>query len=94
MHIGVCTIDLRLPGNGSLKGKRSIVKSIVTRISREFNVSVAEVDAQNLWQRAVLGVACVSSSADYAHGQLERVVQWIETHRPDIELLDYRIELF
>jgi uncharacterized protein YlxP (DUF503 family) len=93
MHIGVCTIDLRLPGNGSLKGKRSVVKSIVTRVSREFNVSVAEVDAQNLWQRAVLGVACVSSSADYAHGQLERVVQWIETHRPDVELLDYQIEM-
>ena len=93
MHIGICTIDLRLPGNGSLKGKRSVVKSIVTRVSREFNVSVAEVDAQNLWQRAVLGVACVSSSADYAHGQLERVVQWIETHRPDVVLLDYQIEM-
>jgi uncharacterized protein YlxP (DUF503 family) len=93
MHIGVCTIELRLPGNGSLKGKRSVIKSIVTRLSREFNVSIAEVDAQNLWQRAVLGVACVSSSADYAHGQLERVVQWIEINRPDVELLEYEIEL-
>ena len=92
MHIGACTIELRLPGNGSLKGKRSVIKSIVTRISRQFNVSVAEVDAQNQWQRAVLGVACVSSSADYAHGQLERVVQWIETNRPDVELLAYEIE--
>ncbi|MGD9047986.1 MAG: DUF503 domain-containing protein [Anaerolineae bacterium] len=93
MHIGVCTIDLRLPGNGSLKGKRRVVKSIVARVGREFNVSIAEVEAQNLWQRAVLGVACVSSSASYAHGQLERVVQWIEINRPDVELLDYRIEL-
>jgi uncharacterized protein YlxP (DUF503 family) len=93
MHVGVCTIDLRLPGNGSLKGKRRVVKSIVTRITREFNVSVAEVEDQDLWQRAVLGVACVSSSAGYAHGQLERVVQWIETQRFDVELLDYQIEL-
>jgi uncharacterized protein YlxP (DUF503 family) len=92
MHIGLCTIELRLPGNGSLKGKRSVVKSITTRVSREFNVSIAEVDAQNVWQRAVLGVACVSSSAGYAHGLLERVVQWIEDNRPDIELLEYRIE--
>jgi len=92
MHIGVCTIELRLPGNDSLKGKRSVIKSIITRITRQFNVSVAEVDAQNLWQRAVLGVACVSSSADYAHGQLERVVQWIETNRLDVELLAYEIE--
>jgi len=93
MHVGVCTIDLRLPGNGSLKGKRRVVKSIVTRITREFNVSVAEVEDQDLWQRAVLGVACVSSSASYAHGQLERVVQWIEAQRFDVELLDYQIEL-
>jgi uncharacterized protein YlxP (DUF503 family) len=88
MHVGVCTIDLRLPGNGSLKGKRRVVKSIVTRLTREFNVSVAEVEDQDLWQRAVLGVACVSSSASYAHGQLERVVQWIENQRFDVELLD------
>ncbi|MFN2184230.1 MAG: DUF503 domain-containing protein [Anaerolineae bacterium] len=93
MHVGVCIIDLRLPGNGSLKGKRRVVKSVVTRLSREFNVSVAEVDDQNVWQRAVLGVACVSSSASYAHGQLERVVQWIEEQRLDVELLDYEIEM-
>jgi uncharacterized protein YlxP (DUF503 family) len=93
MHIGVCTIELRLPGNGSLKGKRSVIKSMVTRIGREFNVSIAEVDAQDAWQRAVLGVACVSGSASYAHGLLERVVQWIENRRPDVELLHYQIEL-
>jgi uncharacterized protein YlxP (DUF503 family) len=92
MHIGVCTIELRLPGNGSLKGKRSIIKSVTTRAGREFNVSIAEVDAQNSWQRAVLGAACVSSSGSYAHGQLERLVQWIEQRYPDVELLDYTIE--
>ena len=92
MHIGLCTIELRLHGVGSLKGKRSVIKSTVTRVSREFNVSIAEVDAQNTWQRAVLGVACVSSSAGYAHGLLERVVQWIEMNRLDVELLEYHIE--
>lgn len=93
MHIGVCTIELRLPGNSSLKGKRSVVKSITTRVSREFNVSIAEVEGQDVWQRAVLGVSCVSSSAEYAHRQLERVVEWIESRRPDVELFDYRIEM-
>ncbi len=92
MHVGICTIELRLPGNSSLKGKRSIIKSIVSRVGREFNVSIAEVDAQNQWKRAVLGVACVSSSASYAHGQLERIVQWIESNRPDLILLGYEIE--
>ena len=93
MHIGVCTIELRLYGVASLKGKRRVLKSVITRVSREFNVSIAEVDAQDLWQRAVLGVSCVSNSASYAHGQLERVVQWIEDNRPDVELLVYQIEL-
>jgi uncharacterized protein YlxP (DUF503 family) len=93
MHVGVCTIELRLPGNGSLKEKRSVVKPIISRIRHEFNVSIAEVDAQDAWQRTVLGVACVSASADYAHGQLERVVQWIESNRFDVELLDYQIDL-
>ena len=92
MHIGICTIELRLPGNASLKGKRRVIKSIVTRVGRDFNVSIAEVDAQNTWQRAVLGVACVSSSASYAHGQMERVVQWIEMNRPDVVLLEYHTE--
>lgn len=93
MHIGVCTIELRLPDNGSLKGKRSVIKSMIARIHHGFNISIAEVDAQDARQRAVLGLACVSASADYAHGQLEQVVQWIETHRPDVELLDYEIEI-
>ena len=93
MHVAVCTIELRLPGNSSLKGKRSVVKSITSRVTREFNVSIAEVAAQDAWQQAVLGVSCVSSSADYAHGQMERVVDWIEDNRPDVELLGYQIEM-
>jgi len=93
MHVGVCTIELRLPGNDSLKGKRRILKSIIARVGQEFNVSIAEVEAQDIWQRAVLGVSGVSSSGEYVHGQMERVVEWIETNRPDVEVLEYQIEL-
>ena len=93
MVIGSAIIELEIPGNGSLKGKRSVLKSILSRVSREFNASIAEVDDQDVWQRAVLGVAVVSNSAAYAHGQLERVVQWIETNRPDTVLLTYEIEM-
>jgi uncharacterized protein len=92
MVVGVCTITLRLAGNDSLKGKRSVLKSTLAHLRQEFNVSAAEVDAQDEWQRAVLGVACVSSDQAYAHGLLERVVQWIESNRPDVQLLDYQIE--
>ncbi len=92
MIIAACTMVLRLPGNGSLKGKRSVVKSIVARLHQEFNLSVAEVGAQDQWQEAVIGMVCVSSDRDYAHGLLERAVQWVELNRPDVEVLDYSIE--
>jgi uncharacterized protein YlxP (DUF503 family) len=93
MVIGACTIELHLPGNGSLKGKRSVLKSIISRLRREFNVSVAEVDLHDVWQSAVIGVVCVSNRQDYAHGLLARVVGWIERRRPDVQLVDYEIEM-
>jgi len=93
MVIGVCTIELHLPGNGSLKGKRSVLKSMVSRLRREFNVAVAEVDLHDAWQSAVLGVVCVSNQQSHAHRLLEQVVKWIERHRLDVQLVDYSIEM-
>ena len=91
--IGLLTLELRLPANGSLKGKRSLLQPLIARIRRQFNVSVAEVEAQDIWQRAVLGVACISASAEYAHGLLQAVAQAVESWRLDVELVDYDIEL-
>ena len=93
MIVGACTITLYLHGVHSLKEKRSIVKSVLARLRNEFNVSAAEVDAQDAHGRAVLGVACVSSSSAYARGQLEAVVRWVEEHRPDVTVIDHEIEL-
>ena len=94
MVIGTCTIELHIPGNGSLKGKRRVIKSIIARVHNEFNVSIAEVDNQDLWQSATLGVACVSNGSDYVHGLLTKVVEWIEHNRPDVQVVDYEIENF
>jgi len=94
MVIGSCTIELHIPGNGSLKGKRRVIKSITSRVSQEFNVSIAEVGDQDLWQSAILGVACVSNGADHVHRLLAKVVEWIERNRPDVEVVDYHIEVF
>jgi uncharacterized protein YlxP (DUF503 family) len=94
MIIGTCIIELRIPGNGSLKGKRRVIKSIIARVHNEFNVSVAEVDDQDLWQSAVLGVACVSNGAGHVHRTLSKVVEWIERNRPDVQVVDYGIEMF
>ncbi len=91
--IGVATIELHLPGNGSLKGKRAIVRPIVTRLRNEFNVSVAEVAAQDAYQRAVLAITCVNADANYVHTLLMKVVDAVERMRIDAEIVDYEIEL-
>lgn len=86
-------ITLHLPAAHSLKEKRQVVKSLVTRVRNEFNVSIAEVASHEAWQRAVLGVVCVSTSQQHVHQQLESVVRFLEKRRPDIPLVDYEIEM-
>ncbi|MCA9985768.1 MAG: DUF503 domain-containing protein [Anaerolineales bacterium] len=92
MAIVACNIHLQLTYVHSLKEKRRILKSIISRIGREFNVAIAEVDHHDIWQSATLGLVTVANDAAYAHGLLERVVAWIETNRPDIQLVTYQIE--
>ncbi|MBE9513308.1 MAG: DUF503 domain-containing protein [Chloroflexi bacterium] len=93
MNVGVCKINLRLPENLSLKGKRQVLKSITTRVVNRFNVSVAEVDNQDLWQLATLGVCCVSNSKRHTNEVLSKVVDFIAGNRFEIEILDYEIEI-
>ena len=89
----MCQIKLRLPENLSLKGKRRVLKSITSRVGSKFNVSVAEVDDQNLWQLATLGICCVSNNKRYTNEVLSKVVGFIANGRFDIEMLDYEIEI-
>ena len=93
MTVGVCRVTLRLPENGSLKGKRQLVRSLTTRLHNKFNVAVAEVDDNDLWQIATLGITCVSNDSAHAHEMLERVVTFIQQTRLDAELLDYEVEV-
>ena len=93
MTVGVCRVTLRLPENSSLKGKRQLVRSLTTRLHNKFNVAVAEVDDNDRWQIATLGVTCVSNDSAHAHEMLERVVTFIQQTRLDAELLDYEVEV-
>lgn len=93
MLVATCVIKLELDGVLSLKEKRQIVKSILARLPHHFNVAVAEVAAQDVWQTAVIGIATVGTDAAYLHGLLEKAVAWIEQARPDIPIRDYEIEL-
>lgn len=93
MAIGYCQIDLHLPDNHSLKGKRSILRSLMARVRQQFNVAIAELDHQDLWQTASLGLVCISNERARLHHTLESVVRWVEQNRPDVEVSDYRIEI-
>ncbi len=93
MVIGVCRVELHLPGNGSLKGKRGRLKPLLTRLRREFNLSTAEVDLHDVWQSSVIGLVTVSNDAGRAHAVLQRAVHWIEVHHPDVQVVDWAIEM-
>lgn len=93
MHIGVCRVSLFLPGVQSLKGKRQIARSITSRIRNQFNVAVAEVEDQELWQRLTLGICCVSNDSNHANQVLSNVVSFVESQRRDLEVLDYETEI-
>lgn len=91
--VGLLTLEIYVPGVTSLKEKRGIVRPLVARIRKEFNVSVAEIDDMDQLGHMVLSVAAVSASADYVHGLLQRVAETVGDWRLDAELVDYTIEM-
>lgn len=91
MVIAVCRVDLQLPTAHSLKDKRGQLKSLLVRLQREFNLATAEVDYHDLWQSANIALVTVSVDAVHARHTLEAAVHWIETHRPDLEVLDWTL---
>ena len=93
MVIVAAIIELDLPGVASLKEKRSILKSLIARLHREFNIAVAEVALHDAWQSASLGVAIVSTAAGHGEAKLEAVLRWIEHHRPDVYIVDHTLEV-
>ena len=93
MFIGVCTIEMHIPESGSLKTKRHSLKSLKDRIRSKFNVSVAEIDHNDLWQKASLAVAAVSNDKSYLNQTLDHVLDMVRSV-PEVSLLDYHIEIF
>jgi uncharacterized protein YlxP (DUF503 family) len=86
MHAAALRLELRIRDAHSLKEKRHVIKSVSSHVARTFGVAVAEVDHQDLWNRATLGVAAVAPQAS----QLDRILHNVERHirdRRDVELL-------
>lgn len=92
MFVGVVRIELHLPASRSLKDKRSVVRGLKERIRARVQASVAEVDHQDLWQRAALGVAVVSGNSAQVGELLQSVRNLVES-APGAELLDWQEQL-
>ena len=93
MHVCIGRMVLHLPDNHSLKGKRQVARSLTSRIRSKFNVSVAEGEDSELWQRLTLVACSVGHDAGQANEVLSRIVSFVAETRPDLELLDYETEI-
>ena len=92
MVIGICHLDLILHENHSLKGKRRVVKSIIGRVKSKFNVSIAEVGDQDLWQSAQIGFCIAGNEKRFINSSLDKIIHFIEVTN-SAEIKDVEMEI-
>lgn len=92
MVIGTCKITLLIHDNGSLKGKRQVLKSVIEKVRNRFNVSIAEVGDNDLWQRATVGVCAVGNDRAHVNSVMDKVLDFI-VGLHTAEVLDHGMEL-
>lgn len=92
MVVGLANIDIHIPESGSLKSKRQVLKGIKERVKNKFNVSIAEVGHNDLWQRTTIGVSVVANDKKFANQVLSKVVEQINREN-GLQILDYSIEI-
>ena len=98
MVVGVCHLDLIFPEGSSLKGKRQVIKSLITKVRGKFNVSISEVGMHDLWQRAQIGICLVGSNKRFINSSMDKVLDYIErlditeVMRSDIEFLHFNYD--
>ena len=94
MFVGVARFEIFIPSSGSLKDKRQVLRKVTTVVRNKFNVSIAEVEFQDLWQRAALGVTCVAESIGHCRKVLQEVEKAIARSAIDgAEIVDRSIEI-
>jgi uncharacterized protein YlxP (DUF503 family) len=91
-RVGVGTVELHLPGVGSLKEKRHILKGLKEKVKHRFDVAVAEVDHHDSWQRATLAVACVSHDPRHANEVVSKALDFVES-LVDGSVIDISVEI-
>jgi len=93
MSVGILTLTFYLPKCHSLKEKRRFIKPILSRLHKEFNISVIEYDHQDVWQTCQLLITCAAREGASAQNTLSRVIRFYESHWPDLPLTDEKIEI-
>jgi uncharacterized protein YlxP (DUF503 family) len=92
MKVGILRVELFLEDCGSLKDKRMVLRSLKERIRNRFNVSIAEVDGMDKWQRAVVGVSAVSNETKHLYECLDGVVEFIRGELR-VTIVDHETEI-
>ena len=94
MFVGVLRLTLHLPDPGSLKSKRHLLRSAIDRVKAKFNVSIAEVAENDLWQRSVVGVAAVGNDHAFVNESLDKVADFVASiHGGQIQVTARDIEI-
>ncbi|RLA86149.1 MAG: DUF503 domain-containing protein [Deltaproteobacteria bacterium] len=100
MVVGVCHLDVLIEGVGSLKGKRQVMRSLMDRVKKRFNVSISEVGNQDSWQRAQLGISVVGPDQELIDSVLSKLLSFIEETnlvqvlRSNVEFLHFNLNFF
>lgn len=92
MIVGIIRLRVRLPGNHSLKGKRRVVKSLIGQVRSRFNVAVAEIALNDVWQRAEIGISTIGNSQPIINSVLDKILEFIE-RTCLVEIIDTDIEI-
>lgn len=91
--LGALQVHLHIPLCNSLKEKRGVLRSVENHVRKKFNVSVAEIDDQDIWRSAWLGITTGSTSRDLIDQMLHQVVGLLE-REPDVQVMDFHIDIF
>jgi uncharacterized protein YlxP (DUF503 family) len=78
MVVGICQLDLRIPDNHSLKGKRHVMRKMIDQVKHRFNVAISEVGDNDLWQRAQIGICTVGNDRRHINSSLDKVIDFVE----------------
>lgn len=93
MSIATLSIHLHIPGCNSLKEKRGVIKPLIARLRREFNLSVAEVGLQDKWQETIIGCAMIGSDAAFLQSALQTVARWVDGNWREGDVIEQKIEI-